>query len=81
MRGAFLADRARISGRETVAIQHNSPNFHLRILVSSDVNGSFRPSRNSGEVGRNSKSFAKSSWVNVREIFPLGHFQRTKDSS
>ena len=47
------ANRARISGLETVATQHDSPNFHWRIPVSSIDEGSFRPVHNLRAVGGN----------------------------
>ena len=67
MREAILANLAQISGRETAAPQHNSPNKHWRILAPPNDNGSLRPARSSGGVVRNSRFFVESSQVNVAE--------------
>ena len=66
-REAILANRAQMPGRITVATQRNSPNLHWRILVSSGDSESFRPAHDVGDVGRSSRFFVKSSWVDIAE--------------
>ena len=55
MRYTSPANLAEISGRETVATQHKSPNLHWRAFVSSSGDDSSRPARDSRDVGRISR--------------------------
>ena len=67
IRDEISADRAQMSVRETAATQHNAPNFHRLIFVSSVDEGSFRPAYKRGNLERYLRFFAKASRVNVAE--------------
>ena len=67
-REAIRANRAQISGLETVANQQSSPSAQQRSLMSPSDNGSCRAARDRREVGNGVKSCANSSCVYVPEI-------------
>ena len=80
MRDATRADRAQISGRETVATQRNPPKLRGRTSVSSNDDGALWPAPTSGDVGGNFGRFVKSSWVHVTEesfSWPESFLQKT----